>query len=344
MTVSQSVHLALGCVLAAASWLLSTSVWAQAVSAPSPVASPATASGPSNWTVSDWLERLHAASRERAYAGTFVVTSGAEMAASKIWHICNGVEQVERIETLTGTPRVTLRRNDEVITFVSDQRLVQRERREALRLFPDMLRAPDQRIETFYMARPVGAERVAGFDAYVVDFLPRDQLRHAFRIWSEKQTGLMVKMQTRTHDGRVLEQVAFTELQFDAPVSMDDLLRQMNSTAGYTVLQPRMQPTGTQSLGWTLNASVPGFQSMSAYARTEGAGNPSFQWVFSDGLASVSLFLETFDPQRHTNEKTAADGATHSISRKMGNYWVTALGEVPVETLSLFIQALDTPR
>jgi sigma-E factor negative regulatory protein RseB len=297
-----------------------------------------------HWTVSDWLERLHAASRERAYTGTFVVTMGAEMAVSKIWHICNGVEQMERIETLTGTPRVTLRRNDEVITFVTDQRLVQRERREALRLFPDLLRAPDQRIETFYMARPVGSERVAGFDSMVVDFLPRDQLRHAYRIWSEKQTGLMVKMQTRSHDGRVLEQVAFTELRLDAPVSMDELLRQMSSTAGFTVLQPRIQPTGTQALGWTMTASVPGFQSMSVYTRMEPAGKPSYQWVFSDGLASVSLFLETFDPQRHTLEKTAADGATHSISRKMGNYWVTALGEVPVQTLSMFIQALAAPR
>lgn len=341
MFVSQSVKIALGCVLAASQWLLTLSVSAQTAHPPS-MASPVTAGA--SWTVSDWLERLHAASRERAYMGTFVVTSGAEMAASKIWHICNGVEQMERVETLTGTPRVTLRRNDEVITFVPDQRLVQRERREALRLFPDLLRAPDQRIETFYMARPVGTERVAGFDSFVVDFLPRDHLRHAYRIWSEKQTGLMVKMQTRSHDGRVLEQVAFTELQLDAPVRMDELLRQMNGTAGYTVLQPRMQPAGTQNLGWTMTASIPGFQSMSAYTRTEASGNPSFQWVFSDGLASVSLFLETFDPQRHGAEKTVADGATHSISRKMGNYWVTALGEVPVETLSLFMQALARPR
>lgn len=341
MSVLQPVKIALVCALAAAQWLFMAVAWAQPAN---PVSiSPAT-SAQATWTVSNWLGRLHSASRERAYTGTFVVTNGTRMAASKIWHVCDGTEQLERIETLTGSARVTLRRNDEVMTFVSDQRLVLKERREALRPFPDLLRTPDQRIETFYTARPVGSERVAGFEAFVVDFIPRDQLRHAYRIWSEKKTGLMVKMQTRSQDGRVLEQVAFTELQFDARVSMDELLRQMSSTAGYTVVQSRMQHTSANTLGWTLNATVPGFQSMSAYTRTERSGNPSFQWVFSDGLASVSLFLETFDPSRHTNEKIAADGATHSISRKMGNYWVTALGEVPVETLSLFLQALGRNR
>lgn len=302
------------------------------------------ATAQAQWTVSQWLERLHAASRQRAYMGTFVVSSGSEMSASKIWHVCDGVQQMERIETLTGTPRTTLRRNDEVRTFVPDQRIVLKERRETLRLFPDLLHAPDQRIERFYSARLVGSERVAGFDATVVDFVPNDALRHAYRIWSEKQTGLMLKMQTRTGNGRVLEQVAFTELQLDAPVRMDVLARQMDNTAGYTIVEPVLHRTAPETLGWRMKAAVPGFQSMSTYSRTDRSGKLSHQWIFSDGLASVSLFLETFDPARHTNEKIAADGAMHSVSRKIGDFWVTALGEVPPETLSLFIQSLDRSR
>ncbi|MCD8514887.1 MAG: MucB/RseB C-terminal domain-containing protein [Burkholderiaceae bacterium] len=341
MSNSKQHGFAAACGLAMGLALSAPVAWAQAPATPTAQVAGAPQA---QWTVRDWLERLHAASRQRAYMGTFVVSSGSDMAASKIWHVCDGVQQMERIETLTGTPRTTLRRNDEVRTFVPDQRLVLKERREALRLFPDLLHASDQRIESFYSARLVGSERVAGFDATVVDFIPSDALRHAYRIWSEKQTGLMLKMQTRTSDGRVLEQVAFTELQLDAPVRMDVLARQMNNTAGYTVIEPALYRTAPETLGWRLKASVPGFQSMSSYSRTDRSGNPSFQWIFSDGLASVSLFLETFDPERHTNEKTAAEGAMHSVSRKMGDYWVTALGEVPLETLSLFIQSLDRSR
>jgi sigma-E factor negative regulatory protein RseB len=293
-----------------------------------------------------WLERLHEAARRRAYVGTFIVSNGTEMAASKIWHVCDGTQQMERIETLTGQRRTTLRRNDEVMTFIPESKVVLKERRESLRLFPDLLQAPGQQIETLYTARTGPVERVAGFDAAVVDFIPKDGLRYGYRIWSEKNTGLVVKLQTRDAEGKVLEQVAFTELQLDAPVKLDVLAKQMDNTAGYQVVRPELRKTTAEAEGWRLNKDVAGFQAMSCHLRSEPNGNKpsSVQWVFSDGLASVSLFLETFDPKRHTKERAASDGATHSLSRRLGDHWVTALGEVPPETLGLFVQALERTR
>jgi sigma-E factor negative regulatory protein RseB len=64
-----------------------------------------------------WLMRLHAASRGRAYSGTFVVSTGQFMSSSRIWHVCDGQQQIERVEALTGEPRSTYRRNDQVVTF-----------------------------------------------------------------------------------------------------------------------------------------------------------------------------------------------------------------------------------
>ncbi|NIC43201.1 transcriptional regulator [Aquabacterium sp. A08] len=301
---------------------------------------------PPDKSLSAWLERLHEAARRRAYIGTFVVSSGAEMAASKIWHVCDGSQQYERIETLTGAPRTTIRRNDEVVTFAPDLKVALRERREALRLFPDLLRNPGQPIEALYSARGVGQERVAGYDALVVDFVPKDALRYGYRIWSEKATGLVLKLQTRDAAGQVLEQVAFTELQLDAPVKMDALARQMENTAGYQVVKPELRKTTPEAEGWRLKADVAGFQSMSCHSRREPAARatPAVQWVFSDGLASVSLFLETFDAKRHTKEKVVSAGATHSVSRRLGEHWVTAMGEVPPETLGQFVQALERTR
>ncbi|HEX5784729.1 MAG TPA: MucB/RseB C-terminal domain-containing protein, partial [Burkholderiaceae bacterium] len=297
-------------------------------------------------SMQQWLERLHEASRRRAYTGTFVVSDGVEIAASKIWHVCDGTQQVERIETLTGTPRITLRRNDEVMTFAPDLRLVRKEKREALRLFPDLLKAPGQHIEALYGARTQGMERVAGFDAVVVDFVPKDGLRYAYRVWSEKKTGLVVKLQTRDAIGQVVEQVAFTELQLDAPVRAEVLARQMENTKDYQVIRPVLRKTTPEAEGWRLKTAVPGFQSMSCQTRSEAESRqaPVVQWVFSDGLASVSLFLETFDPQRHTKEGSGSAGATHTLMRRLGDHWVTALGEVPVETLNRFVLALERTR
>lgn len=296
----------------------------------------------------DWLERLYEASRGSAYIGTFVVSAGPEISASKIWHMCDGNQQVERIDTLTGVQRTTLRRNDEVMTFVHDAKVVLKEKREALRLFPDLLRAPGQQIDAWYRAQVEGVERIAGVDAVVVDFLPKDSLRYGYRLWSEKKTGLVVKLQTRGSKDRVLEQVVFTDLQLGVPLKMDALTRQMDNTKGYQVVRPQLRKTTPEAEGWRLKAEVPGFQSMGCHARVDGNARadaaPVVQWVFSDGLASVSLFLETFDPQKHTKEQSTAVGATRTLTSRVGDHWVTAMGEVPVGTLKLFVQALERTR
>lgn len=68
------------------------------------------------------------------------------------------------------------------------------------------------------------------------------------------------------------------------------------------------------------------------------------QWIFSDGLATVSLFLEPYDARRHTRGGLLAMGATHSLMLRLpapaSGWWLTAVGEVPPQTLQAFAQAL----
>jgi sigma-E factor negative regulatory protein RseB len=297
-------------------------------------------------TLQAWLERLHEASRKRAYTGTFVVSADGEMAASRIWHICNGSQQLERIDSLSGAPRTTVRRNDEVLTLLPEAQLAVRETREALRLFPDFLRQPGQQIDSYYQARNAGTDRVAGHEASLVEFVPRDDWRFAYRVWSEKRTGLVVKWQTLGISGEVMEQVAFTELQLDAPLRMAALERLMSPPKGYRVKETAVRKTTPEAQGWRLKAEVPGFQPVSCQVQSPATPGMSaiMQWVFSDGMASVSLFVETFDPQRHTKEKAVASGATHSLTRRLDGHWVTALGEVPPKTLQALVSALERTR
>ena len=301
-------------------------------------------------TVNEWLSRMHEASRQRAYTGTLVVSAGSSMSASKIWHVCDGTQQMERVETLTGAPRTTIRRNSDVITFVPDTKKAVVEKRDSLGLFPDRLRTPTNVIPQFYSAREVGVQRIAGHLADMVEILPRDELRFGYRIWSEQKSGLVVKLQTLGASGQVLEQVAFSELQLDAPVSMEKLTKLMKDTRGYEVHKPLLKKTSAEAEGWRLKEPVPGFTPMSCHTRdTPGAGAQgssasSMQWVFSDGLASVSLFVEPFDLQRHSQESTAEVGATHSVNRRVGDYWLTVIGEVPTPTLRRFASALERTR
>ena len=317
-----------------------------ALAQPAPPAASAPASA-STQSLNQWLDRLQEASRRRAYIGTFVVSAGSAMAASKIWHVCDGSSQMERIESLTGRPRTTLRRNDEVLTFVPEARVAWAEKRDALRPFPDQIKTPGNAIEDYYTVRVLGVERVAGFEADVLQIEPRDALRFGYRVWSEKRTGLTVKMQTLDGQGNVLEQMVFSELQLDAPVKMETLNRMMSRTEGYKILRPSLNKTTAEAQGWRLREEVPGFLAMAVNTRGDPAAAPGslpVQWVFSDGLSSVSLFVEPFDEKRHRQEGAASLGATYTLTRRLGDHWLTAMGEVPAATLRQFAQSVERIR
>jgi sigma-E factor negative regulatory protein RseB len=77
---------------------------------------------------------------------------------------------------------------------------------------------------------------------------------------------------------------------------------------------------------------------MSCYKRPSDG---ILQWIFSDGLASVSLFVEPYDRQRHQQEGVFASGSTHTLTRHVQDWWVTAVGEVPPQTLRAFSLSLE---
>lgn len=339
--ICRKVVLAAACALGGLSWAGGQT--------PSAVAATAETAG-SERTVNEWLMRMHEASRKRAYAGTFVVSSGTgSLSSARIWHVCDGEQQMERVESLTGPPRTTFRRNDQVLTLLPESKLAYAEKRESLGLFPHLLQTGDSAIAEFYGAKQDGSERVAGFDADMVVLRPKDALRYGYRIWSEKKTGLVVKLQTLDADGKVLEQAAFSELQLDAPVKMEKLGQMMANTAGYRVESSAMHKTTALSEGWVLKNTVPGFKSMSCFRRSAAGATAitaesTLQWVFSDGLASVSLFVEPFDAQRHVKEGVLAMGSTQSLTRRVGAWWLTVVGEVPLQTLKAFAQGLERKK
>jgi len=302
--------------------------------------------------VSAWLLRLHEASRHRTYTGTFVVTAGTQMASAKIWHVCEGEQQLERIESLSGTPRSTFRRNDEVLTLYPTARVGIAETRETFGVFPALLKSQSGALDEFYALKPMGVERVAGIEADVVQITPKDGLRYGYRVWSEKKSGLVVQLQTLDVDAKVLEQSAFSELQLDAAVSPAKLSQLMAQTEGYRIERRKAEKTTAAAQGWAMASAVPGFKPAGCYTRpiallagASGKTEQSMQWMFSDGLATVSLFVEAFDAKRHLHEGAAdLGGATRTLTRKAGAWWITAVGEVPPSTLAQFAQALERKK
>jgi sigma-E factor negative regulatory protein RseB len=318
-----------------------------------PAATPSVASAAvsDSRNLENWLMRLHQASANRSYVGTFVVSTGDNISSAKIWHVCEGKDQMERVETLTGAPRSIFRHNDRVVTFMPDHKLVRSEKRESLGLFSELLQSADSRIADFYKFRQEeGTERVAGVDADVIMLLPKDRLRYGYRVWTERNNGFVVKLQTLDSNGKLLEQAAFSELQLDAPLKIDKLIQMMDRLDGYQIVKPVRVKTTASIEGWSLRAPVAGFNSINCYKAPVSAaerppdtltGKGSLQWIFSDGLASVSIFIEPFDRQRHVRESYLSLGATQTMTKQLDAYWITLMGEVPMATLRFFASGLE---
>jgi sigma-E factor negative regulatory protein RseB len=300
----------------------------------------------------DWLRRMHAASRQSSYVGTFVVSAATgNLSSARIWHVADGDLLMERIEALSGSPRSTFRRNGQVMTFLPEEKVARSEKRENLDFFPNLPGAPDSAIGDLYDAHSLGKGRVAAFDADVVHLVPRDGLRFGYRVWSERRTGLVIALQTVDGDGRVVEQSAFSELQFNAPVKVKALQNMMADTAGYRVEKSELERTTASAEGWALREPVYGFRPVNCYRRSLGGlakTDRTMQWTFSDGLASVSLFVEPYDAKRQAREVLLAVGATYTLTRRLpdpnGDWWLTAVGEVPSQTLHAFAQGLVRTR
>lgn len=330
--------------------LAASFVWvANASAQPTPQPSRSEAARPPGMeplSINDWLTRAREASRKMTYVGTFVVSSDGAMSSSKVSHTYEGDQEVERVETLSGAPRLIFRHNEQIVTFLLDKKVVRTERRDSTSAFPGWANSADQKIADFYRMRTDGVERVAGFEADVTTLIPKDAIRFGYRVWTEQSRGLPIKSQTLDSNGKVLDQAAFSELQLDAPVRLDKLVQMMRNVEGYRIEKTALVKTTASAEGWSLRVPVAGFVPLNFYRRPAGIPDSmqnaeALQWIFSDGMASLSIFVEPLNLQRHTREVGFSMGATQTLTRQVAGYWLTLVGEVPMATLRLFADNLE---
>ncbi len=279
-----------------------------------------------------WLDRAVEASRTTSYAGTFVHANGDRISTVRISHSLVGSDEQERIEPLDGPSYEIVRRNEEMFCYVPDAKTVRLDRRVSARFFPSVVSGPASALSAQYDVKLGGTERVLGYDCRWIRLEPRDALRFAQRLCSEVGTGLVLRAKTFNDHEQVLEQYTFTDLKLGQRVGRIDLrsIFEARIKRWTTDAQPREEAKGADT-GWTVANPPPGFRKVSELRRTlPGRPQPVSQIVFSDGAATVSVFVEPNGPPARTEEASTEDGTTTFFVRPMGENLVTVLGDVPL--------------
>ena len=306
--------------------------------------------------VREWLMRIHNAASQRNFQGTFVVSSPGVVSSARISHFHEGADQFERIEPLEGQARQVLRHNGIVHTVWPGEKVALIEQREVLNSFPSLLLDGDDRITDVYEVQAQKGERVAGHDANVLTLKPRDEYRYAYRLWAERESGLLLRVEVLNALGEVLEVSAFSDVVIGVRAQPEIVLQPMRKLAGYRVIKPALQATALDAEGWELRRTVAGFRQLSCVRRplevfhapdvktgAAAASQPvqAVQTIFSDGITYVSIFIEPFNADRHSRPVITVVGATQTMMSRRGDHWVTVVGDVPAVTLRAFTNALD---
>jgi sigma-E factor negative regulatory protein RseB len=308
-----------------------------------------------------WLLRIQEATKNRSFSGTFVFSAGGAMSSARITHYGQGPNQFERVDSLDGPPRQLLRHNDVVHTVWSQSGVVVVEKRDSRFTFPALLLGADEQVFANYEVLSLqGVERIAGHDAMVLMLKPKDEHRYGYRLWSDKVSGLLLRADVVGERNEVLESSAFSEVTIGVKAQPEQVLSDIKKLSAYRSIKVEMTPTTLDEHGWQLKSMVPGFKQIRCFERPWGTSqvvnsneryqaanagpNKALQVIYSDGLTHVSVFIEPFDGSRHGRQVPVFLGATRTFYARHADWWITAVGDVPLATLRSLAQGLQKKK
>jgi sigma-E factor negative regulatory protein RseB len=146
--------------------------------------------------------------------------------------------------------------------------------------------------------------------------------------------------------GYIIEQYAFMQLVIGSNIDRKWIVPE-NSPAMATSQELRATPLPKvelleESSGWQIDALPLGFKKIIEMRRPfRGNKDPVIHMVFSDGLSSISVFIEKVREESYIHSGLSEQGAAHVYNRLVGQHLVTVVGEVPSRTV---IQVGDSVR
>lgn len=285
----------------------------------------------------EWLTRMNDALTTRNYEGTFFHVRDGKFETLRIIHRVKDGQVMERLQSLDGSGREFVRGGTELTCYLPDQRVVLVERRPQDGPLLGNLPRFDATTAGLYDVRDVERRRLMGRAVRVVAVDPKDEYRYGYRLWIDEKTAMPLKTELCDGRGKVIEQLVFASLSL--PESIPDAAFQPEvSTEGFRWLrqEPRSAPAtvpGTASL-WSAMRLPPGFRMTSRGQQTlPGAESEVSHLVYSDGVASVSVFVEARPNPVPGFVGPAQMGSSSAYSTSVDGHRVTVVGEVPPRTV-----------
>jgi sigma-E factor negative regulatory protein RseB len=294
----------------------------------------------------DWVQKMSDAMRNLNYKGDFVYLHENRLEGMQISHYRDQHGEKERLISLNGEAREVIRDNQNLTCIWPSSRKVIVDVSRKNSFSPIFIPDDIVRLEKFYDMKLVGRDRVADMDTVIVHIDPRDKYRYGMKFWINESNGLMMKSSLLDEKGMVIEEVMFTRLKLyedDDDFAIDTMPPIDESFTLVRYHSGDSSKTFAADDAWQLDGVPGGFWRESVFRRKiPDSDNFVQQMVYTDGLASMSVFIEK--KSSLTQSGVSSMGAVNAFIRILNNHSVTAIGEVPAITVKQVAESVTYKR
>ena len=268
-----------------------------------------------------WLQRISDASRKLPYEGIFVMQMGDRMKTVQVENHANGPSSSSRLVVLDGRQREIRCYRNKSVTLVWDAKGQRLERRLGSRHFPDLLPDNTAKLVENYSLRLGDLDRVAGQECRSLELVPKDQYRWGYLLCADQMTGLPLKAALVDGSGHPLVQYTFTSVHAGVTGKTDPEMPDMTPSDDLRQIESGALVVKVLPPGYTREVAIK--------RKLPNRKGEVEHWVFSDGLSHISMFVEPAPKNMVSMKGQSTRGMMNMLTRKIGPYQVTVLGDAP---------------
>lgn len=287
--------------------------------------------------VSDLLQKMTDADKRLNYQGILVLRKADNLVAMRVEHGTDARGIWESMVSLNGEARRIVRINNEITSVYPERQLLTVTHSADKSPLHPALPANLKNLEAYYNIKRLQDERVADRSAMVLDVMPSDGFRYGYRYWLDTQTGVLLRCDVLNEKQQVLEQMMFTLLEYLPGVP--HLAFSPVDREGFKEKQLTLVNPNQSDPAWHVDNLPAGFMLTQSRARQSQKGE-ILHLAYSDGLASVSVFIEPAQDARHKRRGASRLGALNAYRFHVDHHLVTVIGEVPAITVMQMAQSV----
>jgi sigma-E factor negative regulatory protein RseB len=279
------------------------------------------------------------------YDGTFVYLHDGKLEAMRVVHQTGEQGDTERLVSLTGSPREVLRDDRAVTCIMADNKSVMVGQSRPRQPFPVVPEDLDS-LSRYYQLQEIGDDRMAGYMARVISITPRDRFRYGYRFWIDTSNYMLLKFDLTGVDGKAIEQVMFTRLHVSDSLPAAALRPSLTGDGYNWTRQGTDSPDAAAGPGrpaWVVQRLPAGFEMTDfQLKRIRKEGARAEHLVFSDGLATMSVYIEKLGTDDETFQGLSSMGAMNAFGAVIDDYQITVVGEVPPATVEMVASSVKS--